>query len=159
MPYLFVVFLWHGGLLLDEFFACCSAESTEVLQPSTADDRRPKEESTAPHAEQAQARADPVAPNMEQPMVAEPTTPTMEEPSTTRPTSPGEGLHDKGDPSVEEAWDVATTSSGLVGAGTELAGDAPSSVTQGPLVVAEQASSATAAKAGVALERSVRALQ
>ena len=60
-------------------------------------------------------------------MVAEPTTPTMEVPSITRPTSPGGGLHDEGDPSVEEAWDAMVMSSGLAGAGTEPTGDTPSS--------------------------------
>jgi len=109
------------------------------------------EELAAPHAEQAQARADSVAPTMEQPTVVELTAPTMEEPTTTGPTSPSGGLHDEGDPSVEEAWDAAATSSGLTEAGTELAGDALSSGAQGPPVVNEQASSAAASTVGEAL--------
>ena len=90
-------------MLLKFFY---SAESMEVLQPLATDDERHMEEPTAPHAEQAQARADPVAPTVEQLMVAEPTTPTMEEPSTTRSTSPSDELHDKGDLGVEEVWDA-----------------------------------------------------
>ena len=78
MSYFFVIFLLHGGLLLDEFFACCSTKSTEVLQPSTVDDGRHMEEPVAPHAKQAQVRLNPVTPIMEQQMVAEPTAPTME---------------------------------------------------------------------------------
>ena len=70
---------------------------------------------------------DPVAPTMEQPTVAEPTTPTMEEPTTTGPTSHGSGLHDVGDPSVEEEWDATTTLGSLGGAGTEPMGNASSS--------------------------------
>ena len=131
-------------MLLDDFFCCCSAESMEVLQPSATDDGRHMEESATPHAEGAQARANPVAP-------------TMEEPSTTRPTSPGGGLHEKGDPTVEEVWDVLATSSGLAEAGTEPAGDAPSSAAQSPPVVAEQVSSTVAAMAEVALRCCVQA--
>ena len=56
---------------------------------------------------------------MEQPIVAKPTAPTMEEPSTTGPTSPSGGLHDEGDPSVEEAWDAMETWSGPTKVGTE----------------------------------------
>jgi hypothetical protein len=56
----------------------------------------------------------------------------MEEPSTTGRTSPGSRLHDEGDPSVEEVWDVVATLSGLAGAGTKPAGDAASSAAQGP---------------------------
>ena len=52
----------------------------------------------------------------------------MEEPSTTGLTSPDGGLHDEGNPGVEEAWDAVATSSGLAGVGTEPVGDAPSSV-------------------------------
>ena len=155
MRYLFAVFLPHGGLLLDDFFACCSAESTEVLQPLATDDRRYTEEPAAPHAKQAQARMNLVAPNVKQPTVVEPTAPTMEEPSTTGPTLPSSGLHDKGDPGVEKAWDAAKTSSGLARVGMESMGDAPSSVAQGPPEVVEQASSAAASIAGVALGRSV----
>ena len=68
-------------------------------------------------------------------MVVESTTPAIEEPPMTGPTSPGGGLHDEGDSSVEEP------SSDLGGAGTETAGDAPSSTTQGSPTVAEQAPS------------------
>ena len=70
--------LRHGGLRLDGFFTCCSAESTEVLQPLATDDGRHVEEPVAPHAKQAQVRLNPVTPIMEQQMVAEPTAPTME---------------------------------------------------------------------------------
>ena len=80
---------------------------------------------------------DPVAPTVEQPMVARPTAPTTEEPSATRPTSPGGGLHDKGDPGVKEMLGAAATSSGLAGASMEPVGDAPSSTALGPFVVAE----------------------
>ena len=66
----------------------------------------------------------------------------MGEPSIAGPASPGDGLHDDGDPSVEEIRDAAATSSGLAGVGTEPMGDAPSSATQGPPTVAEQASMA-----------------
>ena len=68
-------------------------------------------------------------PTVEQLTVVESTALTMEECSTTRPTSPGSGLHDEGDPSVEEAWDAMVTSSGLARAGTEPTGDEPSSAT------------------------------
>ena len=132
-------------------------ESTEVLQPSAADDGRHMEEPAAPHAKQAQVRVDLVFPTMEQPTVAELTAPTMEEPSTTGPTSPNGGFHDEGDPGVEEAWDAVATSSGLAGAGTEPAGDAPSSAAQSPPVVAEQVSSTVAAMAEVALRCCVQA--
>ena len=115
------------------------------------------EEPAAPHTKQALARVDPVAPTVEQPMVVELTASTMEESSTTGPTLPGGGLHDEGDPSVEEAWDATTTSSGLAGVGTEPAGDASSSAAQGPPTVAEQASSVVASTARVMLKRSVRA--
>ena len=141
--------------VLMNFFACCSAESTEVLQPSTTDGRRHMKEPTAPHTEQAQARADPVTPTVEQPTVAEPFTSTMEEPSTTGLTSPGVGLHDEGDPDVEEAWDATMMLSGLARAGTEPTGYASSSATQGPPTVAEQASSAATSTTGVVLGRSV----
>ena len=81
------------------------------------------EEPVAPHAKQAQARVDPVAPTVEQLTVVESTALTMEECSTTRPTSPGSGLHDEGDPSVEEVWDAVAMSSGLAGASTKPTGD------------------------------------
>ena len=78
----------------------------------------------------------------------------MEEPSTTGLTSPGGGLHDEGDPNVDEAWDATVTLSGLAKAGVP-ARDALSSAAQGPPTVAEQASSAATSTAGVVLGRSV----
>ena len=51
------------------------------------------------------------------------------------------------------------TSSCLVEVGMEPAGDAPSSVVQGPPAVAEQAASAAASTMGVALEHFVQAQQ
>ena len=83
----------------------------------------------------------------------------MEEPSTTGLTSPGGGLHDEGDPSVEEAWDAMATLSDLAGAGMKPAGDTLSSAVQGPPVVAEQAPSTATSTVGVALGCSVRARQ
>ena len=100
---------------------------------------------------------DPVAPTVEQPMVARPTAPTIEEPLATRLTSPSDGLHDEGNHGVEEVWDAAVTSSGLVGVGMEPVGDLPSTTEQGPPTVVEQASSAAVSMAGVALGRSVQA--
>ena len=94
-----------------------------------------------------------VTPTVEQLTVAEPTAPTMEEPSTTGLTSHGIGLHDEGDPDVEEAWDATMMLSGLARAGTEPAGDAPSSAARGPPVVAEQ----VAAMAEAALGHPVQA--
>ena len=70
---------------------------------------------------------DPAAPTMEQPMIARLTAPTMVEPSVTRPTLPGGGLHDDGDPGVEEVWGAAATSSSLAGVSTKPVGDALSS--------------------------------
>ena len=62
----------------------------------------------------------------------------MGEPSIAGPTSLGGGLHDEGDPSVEEMWGVAATSSALTEASMEPASDAPSSAARGPPVVVEQ---------------------
>ena len=80
-------------------------------------------------------------------MVAEPTAPAMEEPSTTGPISPGGGLHDEGDPGVEEL------SGGLGGEGMETTGDASSSTTLGLPMVAEQAPSAVPPTVGEVLGR------
>ena len=120
----------------------------EDLQPSAVDDRRRVEEPRAPHAKTEHAKMDLAAPTMEQPMIARLTDPTMEEPSTTGLTSPGGELYDESDPSVEEVWGVAATSSGLAGASMETAGDAPSSVARGPPMVAEQVAAMAEAALG-----------
>ena len=81
----------------------------------------------APPTDPVQTRADPVALASEQSIAIGPTDRTMGEPSKAGPVSPGDGLHDKGNPSVEEMQDAAATSSGLVGATIEPMGDVSSS--------------------------------
>ena len=83
----------------------------------------------------------------------------MGEPSTTGPTSAGGGLHDDGDPGMEEMWDATMMSSSLVGANMLPTGDVLSSTAQGPPTAAEQVPSVGASTAEAVLERPVRAWQ
>lgn len=128
----FLQYFLSAKSLFDELFPCRSAESTEDLQASVADDWRRAAKPEAPIVEQGQAGADLVTPTAEQTPVAGPSGPTIEEPPAARPTSPRGGAHNEGDPvdmPGEEAWATTGTLDGPTGAGTEIAGDTPSSAT------------------------------
>ena len=105
----------------------------------------------APPADPTHTRANPVAPAPEQSATVGLTNPTMGEPSTTGLASPSGGLHDDGDPGVEEMRDAVAMSSGLARANMELAGDMPSSAAQGSPTAAKQTSSAGASIAEAVL--------